>query len=79
MPELTKYAWPGGYPVAYILGDSETLCHTCAREVLAEGTEWPLVPFVSWEECEYCESCEEHLETAYDCHCVKEVPKQERK
>lgn len=28
--EYPAFAWPGGYPLAYILADGETLCAACA-------------------------------------------------
>lgn len=28
----SKYAWPGGYPLALLMGDSETVCMDCARK-----------------------------------------------
>lgn len=27
---MGPYAWPGGYPLAYVTGDGATLCHACA-------------------------------------------------
>lgn len=26
------FAWPGGYPMALVMNDGETLCYQCARE-----------------------------------------------
>ena len=28
---LPAYAWPGGYPIYYVLADGETLCPACAN------------------------------------------------
>lgn len=27
-----KYAWPGGYPIGYVMDDSEMLCGDCMNE-----------------------------------------------
>jgi hypothetical protein len=27
-----KYAWPGGYPIGYLMDDGEFLCATCINE-----------------------------------------------
>ena len=31
------HAWPGGYPLAYLTGDGETLCADCATRQLASN------------------------------------------
>lgn len=30
--KLPSYAWPGGYPVFYLMDDCETLCPACAND-----------------------------------------------
>lgn len=29
--KLPAYAWPGGYPIIYVMGDGEVLCPACAN------------------------------------------------
>lgn len=35
--QLSAFAWPGGYAIAYITSDGGVLCAKCAREAEAEG------------------------------------------
>ena len=69
------YAWPGGYPLVYILADGETLCPKCANgENGSEAStdsdadaQWRIVgQDVHWEgEPETCAHCNTDIESAY--------------
>ena len=73
------YAWPGGYPVHFVMGDGESLCYACGtsrdnrREILeainepAYGPDWrPLALEVNWEDQDMiCAHCYAPVESAY--------------
>ena len=69
------YAWPGGYPIIYILADGETLCAKCANgengsEASTDsGTDaqWRIIgQDIHWEgEPETCAHCNGQIESAY--------------
>jgi hypothetical protein len=69
--ELDRYA-AGGYPVYYVVGDSEVVCATCANDhetgLSAFGVEFRdmiTACDVNWEDPEmYC-GCGERIESAY--------------
>lgn len=72
-----KYAWPGGYPLFFIMADNEPLSFEAAkenkREIIAaikEGgwdKQWtPVAVEVNWEdENLYCAHTGERIESAY--------------
>lgn len=68
--KLPAYAWPGGYPLLYVLDDGESLCSDCVNDPsnpIHEGGEpdgWRL------------EGCEIHWEgsPATCAHCGRETP-----
>ena len=76
---LPAYAWPGGYPIVYVMGDGETLCAACANGgngslAVEEGLEddmpdksWTIVGAqVHWEgEPEICAHCGDEIPSAY--------------
>ena len=71
---LTKYAWPGGYPVFYLVADNGVLCADCANGTNdsdasedTDDTQWKLVACdVNWEdESLYCDYCSAQIESAY--------------
>lgn len=66
------YAWPGGYPIYYIVEDGGVLCPDCVNEnlELAEGDDpqWCIVAYdINYEDDElYCDNCNKKIEPAYD-------------
>jgi hypothetical protein len=68
---LSKYAWPGGYPIIYICADGGVLCPKCANENahLSEITspDWHVVAAdVNWEDPYlHCDNCSQRIESAY--------------
>lgn len=72
--EYPAYAWPGGYPIYYMVEDNGILCPGCANgENGSEASEdnedrqWKLVGMdVHWEgESLLCDHCEKEVESAY--------------
>lgn len=70
------YAWPGGYPLRFVMDDGESLCFPCAkreakliRESLADDVRdgWkPAACEVLWEgAAESCSHCGALIESAY--------------
>ena len=73
------YAWPGGYPIVYILADGETLCPKCANGENGsiayvgespdgmEDDQWKIVgQEVHWEgPAFHCAHCSAEIESAY--------------
>ncbi len=70
---LASYAWPGGYPVFYLMDDSETLCPTCANDpknpvhVGGDADGWRIeAADVNWEDASlFCAHCSKRIESAY--------------
>lgn len=75
------YAWPGGYPLFFVMADGGTLCPGCAfshRGFMAAGlsdrrkfgmapdTWTPAAIDINYEDPElYCDHCELRIESAY--------------
>lgn len=66
---LPSYAWPGGYPMAYVFEDGDTCCPDCANGDARDedGGGWDVVGwFIHYEgEAEICAHCGEEIESAY--------------
>jgi hypothetical protein len=73
---LPSWAWPGGYPILYVLSDGETLCPKCAnREIVRiddsissqSSDGWRMVGFdINYEDLNcYCCHCNERIQSAY--------------
>ena len=70
--ELPAFAWPGGYPIAYIAADSETICPDCANSEECKTAEpddrqWLIVACdINYDDryC-FCANCNERIESAY--------------
>jgi hypothetical protein len=61
---IAKYAWPGGYPLAYMDAEGSVLCNECATKAEIDGED--MVQFANWEDpCLYCEVCSKRIESAY--------------
>ena len=71
--KLPAYAWPGGYPVLYILEDGGVLCPACANgengsEAQVQDTPyWNIVGYdCNWEDPSvHCDHCGARIESAY--------------
>jgi hypothetical protein len=74
--KANAYAWPGGYPLYYLLHDGEVFCADCAtteRKLIEDSIAnhlsdgWRVVAVdVNWEDDEmYCANCNAHIESAY--------------
>jgi hypothetical protein len=75
--ESGPYAWPGGYPVRFIMSDGESVCFDCGKAESAEigaaiaapvnGDSWlPIACEVYWEGApETCAHCSAEIESAY--------------
>jgi hypothetical protein len=71
------YAWPGGYPLAFVMSDGETICFVCATdnaELIRAATgngdrsdQWRAVLCdVNWEDPHlHCSHCNARIESAY--------------
>ena len=72
----TRYAWPGGYPMAVLMDDGTAVCMDCAkseykqiahsnRHNIRDG--WmPEAVFINWEDVDcYCAHCNKQIESAY--------------
>ena len=70
------YAWPGGYPLYFIMDDCEALCFECARKEKSrictaisekERCGWTVKHVdVNWESTDlYCCHCSKPIESAY--------------
>ncbi len=73
---LASYAWPGGYPLSYLMADGGVLCPACANgEHGSEATQdprqddkqWSIVACdVYWEGPPMqCDHCSAEIESAY--------------
>lgn len=71
---LMAYAWPGGYPVYYIVKDGGVLCPDCARMAEREGladdpddAQWCIIGAdINWEASGLtCDHCGKRIESAY--------------
>lgn len=72
--EVAAFAWPGGYPIFYLMGDSEVMCPACVNaeikrivEVAVTGErdrDWDVAARdVNWEDA-----------ALFCCHCGKRIP-----
>ena len=66
------YAWPGGYPVYYLIqefekpyGTIDCFCPDCTPRFLG-GNDVVISAEVNWEDPQlYCDSCQKRIESAY--------------
>lgn len=71
--KLPAYAWPGGYPIAYVMNDGECLCPTCVNDPsnpvheggAADG--WRIEGYdINYEDNNlFCAHCNKQIESAY--------------
>lgn len=72
---LDAYAWPGGYPIFYLVADNGVLCPNCANTEAPKGLDadcpdddqWRVVAHdIHWEgEPITCDHCYGEIESAY--------------
>lgn len=70
-----KYAWPGGYPIYYLMADSGILCADCANKetkLIAQADDtndkqWQIEGRdINWEDPNmFCDHCSKRIESAY--------------
>ena len=77
--KLPAYAWPGGYPIVYIVADGGTLCPACANgengsqaadaidPQCPDDKQWRVIGFSIHYEGppEICDHCGTEVESAY--------------
>lgn len=73
--KLETYAWPGGYPLYYVVGDDDnvgTICPECAQGVADSPGDYSPDQFrfrsceTNWEDPDlYCDHCDERIPSAY--------------
>jgi hypothetical protein len=76
---LSKWAWPGGYPLFYLDGQNSLLCPDCARKSDEDPDEVPgfkpVACDANWEDPDlFCDNCSTRIESAYveDCEEVEQ-------
>lgn len=67
---LASWAWPGGYPIYYLDGNSQVLCPKCANKADKDPDEWDdwkaQAAGINYEDSAlYCDNCSERIESAY--------------
>ena len=73
---IEAYAWPGGYPIVYVMNDGECMCPQCVKDNLEQikaATEsqaqdgWQIVgDDINYEDQDmYCCNCNEKIDPAY--------------
>lgn len=62
--KLSRWAWPGGYPIYYLDQENNVLCPDCANK---EGYSSPVVAAdVNWEDTNlHCDDCSKQIESTY--------------
>ena len=73
IPHADAYAWPGGYPILYLMDDADVLCSDCVNSNLnpahfggiADG--WRVEGRdIYWEGAPmHCAHCDKAIESAY--------------
>lgn len=71
--KLSKWAWPGGYPLFYMTEDNAVLCPACANgdngsdTLTQDDPQWNVVATdANWEDPDlFCEHCNARIESAY--------------
>ena len=72
---VQSYAWPGGYPIYFIMQDGEAMCPSCVtrnKKLINEAyadrdVQWNVVSSsVNYEDTDlYCCNCNAKIEAAY--------------
>ena len=76
--KLPAFAWPGGYPILYLMEDGASMCPDCANGendseatwnpgIEDAGTGWVIVGYFAHMEGEpeFCCHCNAEIESAY--------------
>lgn len=76
--QLPAYAWPGGYPLFYLMADGEVICSDCANggngslatdvaTDCSDDDQWTIVAVeINWEDTSmFCAHCAAQIESAY--------------
>jgi uncharacterized Zn finger protein (UPF0148 family) len=74
--DFSAHAWPGGYPLFYLMADGETMCAKCINKevklvvdatVNGDDKQWEIVGSdVNWEDpALFCAHCNQRIESAY--------------
>lgn len=73
--KLPAYAFPGGYPIAYICKNDDVMCPHCINKNIVQiddaiknrRSDWNVIAsFVNYEdESLYCVHCSRHIPSAY--------------
>ena len=73
---LPHYAWPGGYPLAYVTADNGTMCPDCANSKESKQTDkdcpddnqWRIIAYdINYEDTGlFCDNCNKRIESAYN-------------
>jgi hypothetical protein len=73
--KVQSYAWPGGYPMYFLMQDCETICPDCVnanRKLIDaafadEDEQWNVIAVdVNWEDGSMqCCNCNKKIESAY--------------
>ena len=68
-PSLPAFAWPGGYPIAYLDADCNTYCADCSTEALQahyDAYGRTVDYFIHYEGPSlFCQDCNAKIESAY--------------
>jgi len=73
IPKADKYAWPGAYPIMYLMNDGELLCADCVNDPSnpvhfgGDNDGWRIESvYVHYEGGpEFCAHCGDTTESAY--------------
>lgn len=73
IPEAEKYAWPGGYPIVYVMNDGDILCSDCMNDPTnpvhfgGDTDDWRCIGRDVFLEGspEHCANCNKIIESAY--------------
>ena len=63
---FTDWAWPGGYPIIFVLDSGDVLCAECAkREFLTHQTDSVTADIHYEGPSIFCDECSKEIESAY--------------
>lgn len=71
--EWNSWAWPGGYPIYYVVADGGILCSKCANDNIKltsdpdAESDWRIVASdINYEDPDlFCDHCDQRIEPAY--------------
>jgi hypothetical protein len=63
--KLSSYAWPGGYPIYYLVKGGSVCCPECANRAIDQAQEI-VIAGVNYEDNDlFCDDCGRRIESAY--------------